>query len=204
MKLYIANKNSSSWSLRPWLAMQVKGIEFEEVMVPFEMDTANAHFGKFSPNGKVPCLVDGDITVWESLAILEYLADKFPDKNLWPQDPAQRAVARAISSEMLGGFAALRAQCSMNFARAISKLPVSAQTMKDVNRIEQIWDQYLQKSGGPFLFGEFTNADAMYAPVVNRLEIYQLSNTPAVRQYSKSIKSIPSWQAWEKAGKAEP
>ena len=203
MKLYIANKKYSSWSFRPWLAMVVKGVNFEEVLQPFDMAAGNIHFQKFSPTGKVPCLVDGEITVWESLAILEYLADKFPAKNFWPKNSADRAMARSISSEMLGGFLALRNQCPMNMSRPIKHLQPTKETKKDVQRIEEIWAQCLQKSGGPFLFGEFSNADAMYAPVVNRLEVYQLSNADSARHYTLSMKNLPAWQQWEKAGRAE-
>ena len=203
MKLYIANKKYSSWSLRPWIAMRMKEIEFEEILVPFEMATDNSHFDDFSPTGKVPCLVDGDITIWESLAILEYIADRFPEKQLWPGEIAARAVARAVSSEMLGGFGALRSECAMNMARSIKSLKVSDQVQKDVQRIEEMWDDCLQKSGGPFLFGEFSNADAMYAPVVNRLEVYKLSNADGVLRYSEIMKSTDAWQEWELAGRAE-
>ncbi len=204
MKLYIANKKYSSWSFRPWFAMGVSGIQFEEILRPFEMDSGNAHFEEFSPTGKVPCLVDGETTLWESLAILEYLADKYPAKNLWPSDQKARAIARAIFCEMLGGFVALRNECPMNMAREIKPLTVSDQVKRDVKRIEQIWDECLQASGGPYLFGDFTNADAMFAPVVNRFEVYVLSNSQVVHDYSLVMKSTDAWQEWEKAGRAEP
>lgn len=203
MKLYIGNKKYSSWSFRPWIGLRLKNIEFEEILVPFEMATDNAHFEDFSPTGKVPCLIDGDVTVWESLAILEYLAEKFPEKQLWPAETGARAVARAISTEMLGGFMALRSACPMNMDRNIAALEVSDQVDKDVKRIEEIWNNCLQKSGGPFLFGEFCNADAMYAPVVNRLEIYKLSAADAVQRYSDTMKSTDAWQEWEQAGRSE-
>jgi len=172
VKLYIGNKNYSSWSLRPWLALKVVGIPFEEVLVPFEMAAGNPKFKTFSPTGKVPCLVNEDVTVWESLAILEYAADLHPDKNLWPTDLAVRAHARAVSHEMHGGFSDLRNECPMNMRREHAAIDVSPGVRRDVSRIETLWDACLQKSGGPFLYGDFCNADAMFAPVVNRLQIY--------------------------------
>ncbi len=204
MKLYIGNKKYSSWSLRPWIGMRVKDIEFEEVVVPFEMATGNAHFDEFSPTGKVPCLVDGDLTVQESMAILEYAADKLPERKLWPEDITARATARAISHEMHGGFQGLRRECPTNWARRRELLQVSERARNDVARIEQIWDECLQKFGGPFLFGEFCNADAMYAPVVNRLEIYCLSNADQVKRYTQAMQALPAWIEWDEAGKAEP
>ena len=204
MKLYIGNKKYSSWSFRPWIGMSEKEVEFEEVLVPFNMADGNSEFKKFSPTGKVPCLVDGDLTVWESLAILEYMADRFPDKGFWPENIETRARARSISHEMHGGFSGLRNECPMNMAREHSTIPVSDQVRADVVRVEQIWDRALQSSGGPFLFGEFTIADAMFAPVVNRLEVYCLSNDEAVAEYTSSMKSLKSWQLWEEAGRAEP
>jgi len=203
MKLYIGNKKYSSWSLRPWIALKVKNIEFEENLVPFDMAAGNPTFKTFSPTGKVPCLVDGDLTVWESLAILEYVADKYSDAGFWPQDIKMRALARAVSHEMHGGFSGLRNECPMNMARPHKALEVSDQTRKDVKRIEQLWDECLQRSGGPFLFGEFTNADAMFAPVVNRLQIYCLSNADSVVHYTKAMQSLPAWQEWDEAGRAE-
>jgi glutathione S-transferase len=159
---------------------------------------------KFSPNGKVPCLVDGDLTVFESLAILEYLADKFPDRGFWPTDIGERAMARSVSNEMHGGFMALRSECPMNMNRRIEVLEISEAARRDVKRIEEIWDRCLQKSGGPFLFGDFTNADAMFAPVVNRMQIYVLSDADVVVRYTNAMTSTPAWQEWESAGKAEP
>ena len=204
MELYIGNKKYSSWSFRPWIAMRMKEIEFEEHLVPFDMASGNQHFDEFSPTGKVPCLVDGDIKVWESLAILEYLHDKFPDYGFWPRELVDRAMARSICGEMHSGFTGLRSECPMNMARKIERLEVSAEVHKDVERIMQIWDQCLQHSGGPFLFGEFGNADAMYAPVVNRLMIYKLSDDETVKRYSEAMITTPAWQEWEKAGRAEP
>ncbi len=183
--------------------MVTKGVEFEEILEPFDMAGGNPRFKAFSPTGKVPCLVDDRVTIWESLAILEYLADKHPEKSFWPSNQSTRGIARSISSEMLGGFMALRSECPMNMSRPPSLLAVSAEAKNDVKRIEEIWDRSLQKSGGPFLFGEFSNADAMFAPVVNRLEIYQLSHADCVGHYTKAMKANTAWHQWEKAGRAE-
>jgi len=203
MKLYIGNKNYSSWSLRPWIAMRVKEIKFDEELVPFDFEAGNPQFKEFSPNQRVPALHDGELIISESLAILEYLADRFPQKGLWPENMIERAKARAISSEMHGGFNDLRNECPMNMRRKIEAIKVSDGVHKDVGRIEKIWDECLQSSGGPFLFGSFSNADAMFAPVVNRLEIYELSSADSVMRYTDTIKNLAAWQEWEKAGRAE-
>ena len=185
-------------------AMKAKGIDFEEVLVPFDDAGGNPKFREFSPSGKVPTLVDGKLTIWESLAILEYLADRFPGKPFWPQDIAARAMARAVANEMHGGFGGLRSQCPMNMRREIRAIDVSDAVRKDVARIEKLWSDCLEASGGPFLFGSFTNADAMFAPVVNRLEKYALSDHAAVTAYTKAMKALPAWIEWEAAGTAEP
>ncbi len=204
MDLYIGNQKYSSWSFRPWIAMKVKGLEFTAVLRRFDDHPERVDFRTFSPTGKVPMLDNNGVKVWESLAILEYLADLHPDKGFWPQDVNQRAHARAISAEMLGGFGDLRSECPMNMARRIGAIDVSEAVRKDVTRIEDIWRECLEKSGGPFLFGEFCNADAMFAPVVNRLEIYELSQDVSVTTYRIAMKSLPAWQEWQAAGRAEP
>lgn len=203
MRLYIGNKKYSSWSFRPWIIMQAKDIEFEEVLIPFNSDAVNPDYHKFSPTSKVPTLVDGDVTVWESLAIMEYLADSFPQKNLWPVDKKARAFARAICNEMHGGMFGIRGECPMNMARKVYAIKVSDSVRKDVKRIEEIWSECLSTYGGPFLFGEFSIADAMFAPIVNRLEKYALSNHPSVVAYSKAMKAHSAYQNWEAAGAAE-
>lgn len=204
MRLYIANKNYSSWSFRPWIAMKAKDIDFEEVLVQFDDDAGNPAFREFSPTGKVPVLVDGDLTLQESLAIVEYVADRFPDRGLWPADVRARALARAVSAEMHAGFSSLRNECPMNIRRKPGAIKTSEGVARDVARIEQLWEECLDRSGGPFLFGDFCNADAMYAPVVNRLEIYALSDHPAVAAYSAAMKAHPAWIEWEAAARAEP
>ena len=204
LKLFIANKNYSSWSLRPWIALKVKGIEFEEAFSQFDEETGHQHFSAFSPSKKVPVLLDGDLTIWESLAILEYLAEKFPEAGFWPKDIKDRAQARCMANEMHGGFMSLRAECPMNMRRAIGSIPVSEGVHRDVRRIIDIWRDCLDASGGPFLFGEFSNVDAMFAPVVNRMAIYELSDDPIVARYSAAMTALPAWREWEEAGRAEP
>ncbi|HHC30268.1 MAG TPA: glutathione S-transferase family protein [Rhodobacterales bacterium] len=204
MKLIIGNKKYSSWSFRPWIAMRVKGIAFDEELIRFDFPAGNPAIKAATPAGKVPVLVDGDITVWESLAILEYLAERFPETRFWPTDIATRAKARALACEMHGGFGSLRNECPTNWARARGAIEVSDGVRRDVARIEQIWAEALDASGGPFLFGDFSNADAMFAPVVNRLDIYALSTHEAVARYSQAMKALPAWSEWEAAGRAEP
>lgn len=203
MKLYIANKKYSSWSFRPWLALKVFNIKFEEILRPLDIENNCDDYLEFSPTGKVPTLVDAGNTVWESLAILEYLAEKYPEKNLWPKNLADKTHARCISSEMHAGFMAIRNACPMNMNRKVESLKVNDAVKNDVKRIEEIWSQCLAKSNGPFLFGEFCIADAMYAPIVNRLHIYKLSNHPAVKSYHEAMTTLPEWQEWETAGRKE-
>lgn len=204
MKLYIGNKNYSSWSMRPWIAMKARGVNFEEVLVRFNDEAGNPDFAEFSPTVKVPVLVDDDLTIWESLAILEYLADKFPAHGFWPDDMKKRAFARSAANEMHGGFQDLRNACPMNLRRKIEAIEVGEGVRRDVARIETLWDECLENSGGPYLFGEFCNADAMFAPVVNRLEKYQLSDHAAVKKYTVAMKSHPAWISWEAAALVEP
>ena len=204
LTLFIGNQKYSSWSFRPWIALKVKGVEFEQKLMRFDDHPERVDFRTFSDTGTVPALHHGDLRISESLAILEYLADLHAETGFWPADMKQRAKARAISAEMAAGFRPLRNECPMNFARKVREIEVSDGVRANVQRIEQIWDQCLSASGGPFLFGEFSNADAMYAPVVNRFEIYALSNHPAVQAYSAAMKALPAWQEWAAAGKAEP
>ncbi len=202
-KLIIANKKYSSWSLRPWLALKVKQIDFIEELSCFDHSTNHAHFWEFSPTKKVPVMVLGEQTVWDSLAILETLAERYPETGLWPNDPQQRAHARSISAEMHSGFPALRGECPMNMNRRPSAVDLSAQAQVDIERIQTLWADCLQRYGGPFLFGEFSIADAMYAPVVNRFEVYAIETRPGTQRYMAAIRELPAWQQWEAAGKAE-
>jgi glutathione S-transferase len=204
LKLYIGNKNYSSWSFRPWIAMRALDIAFEEKLVPFDMAAGNPDFAAFSPTNKVPVLKHGTLHVWESLAIIEYLAELNADKPLWPDDTAARAHARSVSCEMISGFFGLRAECPMNMRRVPQVLEISADAQRDVERIEMLWTECLERYGGPFLFGGFSGADAMFAPVANRLEVYCLPVNATSSAYMKQMKSLPAWQEWENAGKAEP
>lgn len=207
LELVIGNKNYSSWSFRPWLAMTVAGIPFAETLVrlgaPF--DGQNRDLLEHSPSGKVPVLKSSDgLVIWESLAILEYLAEKFPDAGLWPSTAEARADARAISAEMHGGFGALRDECPMNMRRPVKSLDISEAARNNVNRIVSLWKTALAASGGPYLFGAFSNADAMYAPVVNRLHVYDLTVDADARSYMETMMALPAWLEWEREGRAEP
>lgn len=202
--LYIANKNYSSWSMRPWIALTAVGIAFEEVLIPFEMATGNPRFKPISPTGRVPVLHHGDVRVWESLAIIEYAAELFPDSGLWPRAAADRTVARSVSMEMLSGFRALRNACPMNIRRPKAKIALPDGVMADVARISTIWRELRQKSGGPYLFGAFSGADAMFAPVVNRLDVYDLVDDRETLDYIDAVKSHPAWLSWQEAALKEP
>ena len=204
-KLVIGNKNYSSWSMRPWLAMRANDIPFEEVLIPLYTDNPadKERILDFSRAGKVPTLVDGDVTIWDSLAIIEYLAEKFPDKKLWPEDPASRAHARAISAEMHSGFAALRNECPMNLHRPVGAIALSDDARADVARIQQIWSECHRRYGGPFLFGAFGAADAMYAPVVHRFRTYAIELESGARHYFEAMMAQPAFQQWTREGLAE-
>ncbi|PDT40975.1 MULTISPECIES: glutathione S-transferase family protein [Sinorhizobium] len=202
--LYVGNKNYSSWSLRPWLALEGCGIPFEDVVIPFDFPAGNPKFHEISPTGRVPVLHHGDTRVWESLAIIEYAAELFPEAGLWPEDREDRARARSYSMEMLSGFRALRGACPMNIRRSVKAIELPDGVMADVARIEAIWREAIACSGGPFLFGRFTAADAMFAPVVNRLEVYELTIDPGTLAYMEAVKSHPAFRKWEEAAKAEP
>lgn len=203
LTLYIGNKNYSSWSLRPWIAMTAAGIDFQEVLIPFDFPAGNPKFKPISPTGRVPVLHHGNIRVWESLSIIEYVAELFPEKGIWPKAAADRAVARSISMEMLSGFRALRNACPMNMRRPKCKLDLPEGVMDDVTRIETIWRELRAKSGGPFLFGAFTGADAMFAPVVNRFDVYDLVTDAGTLAYMAAMKSHPAWIKWQEAALAE-
>ncbi|WFE87887.1 glutathione S-transferase family protein [Roseibium porphyridii] len=197
IELFIGNKNYSSWSFRPWIALKQKDIPFREILVPFDFDNGNPEFAAFSPSMKVPVLKDGDLTVWDSLAIMEYAAELYPEKELWPADQAERAMARAICSEMHSGFSALRGACPMNMRRPVEELNVDDAVKADVARIVDIWGECLNASNGPFLFGAFSIADAMYAPVVSRFATYGLSEDPVVGRYTEAMTQTKAWKEWE-------
>ncbi len=206
LKLVIGNKNYSSWSMRPWLALRANNIAFEEVFIPlYTGDADKRRILEVTPSGKVPALVDGDITVWDSLAIIEYLAERFPDARLWPEDRASRAHARSISAEMHSGFMALRNECGMNLHRPIGAVPLSDDARANVARVQQIWSECRSRYGksGPFLFGAFSGADAMFAPVVHRFHTYAIEVTPVATDYMKAMMAQPAFQEWTRAGLAE-
>ncbi|PYE42172.1 glutathione S-transferase [Rhizobium sp. PP-WC-2G-219] len=201
--LYVGNKNYSSWSLRPWLALKGCGVPFTDIVIPFDFPNGNPRFREISPTARVPVLHHGAVRVWESLAIIEYAAELFPEAGLWPEALVERAMARSISMEMLAGFRALRGACPMNIRRPVGAIALPEGVMEDVARIETIWAQALAKSGGPFLFGRFTAADAMFAPVVNRLEIYALTQDPVSLAYMAAVKAHPAFLAWQTDALAE-
>ena len=206
LTLIIGNKKYSSWSLRPWIAMSVAGIPFEERVIPFESEEFKREVGGVSGTGKVPVLIDGDIKIWESLAILEYLAEKFPAAGLWPKEIAARAHARVVANEMHAGFQALRNHLPVNFARRVIKRELTPPVIADVQRIEALWADCRARFGksGPFLFGAFCAADAMYAPVVARFHTYDVDVGPQTRAYMAAIMALPAWQQWIAAGIKEP
>ena len=206
LKLIIGNKNYSSWSLRPWIGLTAAGIPFEEEVISLYDEGSKAKILQHSPAGKVPILIDGEVRVWESLAILEYAAEKFPQAGLWPSDPAARAHARAISTEMHAGFAALRNECGMNMWRPPGQRTLSAEAQANIARVQAIWSEARATYGvgGPFLFGKFTAADAMYAPVVSRFETYAIDVAPGVKAYMQAVIALAAWQEWRNAALREP
>jgi glutathione S-transferase len=206
LKLVIGNKNYSSWSMRPWLALRANHIAFEEVFIPLYTGEADKQrILNFTHSGKVPALIDGDVTIWDSLSIIEYAAERFPDARLWPEDRALRAHARSVSAEMHSGFMALRNECGMNLHRPIGAIPLSAEAKANIARIEQIWIECRAAYGklGPFLFGAFGAADAMFAPVVHRFRTYAIDVAPPALAYMDTMMSVPAFQEWTRAGLAE-
>lgn len=205
LKLVIGNKNYSSWSFRPWLAMKVASIPFEEEVIALDASDFKARLGAFSGNGKMPLLVDDNVHVWESLAILEYLAERFPSANLWPRDPTARARARAIAAEMHSGFAPLRRHLPMNMRRPVRRRELTPQAHANIQRIEAIWTDCRSQFGGNgmFLFGEFGAADAMYAPVVSRFHTYDIAIAAVCRAYMGAIMALPAWAQWHAGALAE-
>jgi glutathione S-transferase len=201
LKLIIGNKNYSSWSMRPWIGLKAAGISFDEEVIPLYVEGSKQKILSYSPAGKVPILIDGDVRVWESLAILEYAAERFPAAALWPSDAAARAHARAIATEMHGGFAALRNECGMNLWRPPARKALSDDARGNIARIQAIWTDARARygAGGPFLFGAFSAADAMYAPVVARFETYAVDVAAPVRAYMQAMIALPAWQEWRRA-----
>jgi glutathione S-transferase len=206
LKLIVANKAYSSWSLRPWILLAHFKIPFEDVVIPLDLPDTRANILEYSPTAKCPCLYDGKVAVWESLAIIEYVAEIFPEKAIWPRAKAARALARALAAEMHAGFVPLRQACPTNFRRPVKAIPLSDEVRADVSRIEEAWAQARETFGkaGPFLFGRFCAADAMFAPVVNRFQTYDVPVSKATRAYMEAVAALPAWKAWIADAQAEP
>jgi glutathione S-transferase len=206
LTLLIGNKNYSSWSFRPWIAMRAAGIPFEEILIPFTDPDFKERVLTFSPAGKVPVLIDAGVHVWESLAILEYVAEKFPAAGLWPPEPKARAHARVLASEMHAGFGPLRGHCPMNMWRPVLKRDLPADAQDNVKRIDAMWTDCRNRfgDGGPFLFGRFSAADAMYAPVVSRFSTYAIDVGAGSRAYMDAVLALPAYVEWKAAAVQEP
>ena len=200
--LHIANKNYSSWSLRPWLVLSAFNIPFEEKIHPFPENGVWDLYRTFSPSGKVPCLQDGELVVWDSLAIIEYLAEQYPE--IWPSDKAARAWARCAAAEMHSGFQTLRNNCGMSCGLRIQMPQISPALQKDISRIDELWSQGLHTFGGPFLAGgKFSAVDAFFAPVVFRVQTYQLPLSQTAAGYVRQLLSMPAMKDWYAAALLE-
>ncbi|HEX9391739.1 MAG TPA: glutathione S-transferase family protein [Usitatibacteraceae bacterium] len=201
-ELYIANKNYSSWSLRPWLLMRELAIPFKEHLMPFERGSSWAAFRDFSPTGKVPCLRDGNAAIWDSLAISEYLAERH--RGVWPADGGARAWARCAAAEMHSGFGALRERCSMNCGVRVRLDEITPALAKDIARLDELWGEGLTRYGGPFLAGKtFGAVDAFFAPVAFRAQSYGLEFTPDSKAYLARLLALPGMQSWYQDGLRE-
>jgi glutathione S-transferase len=202
-KLYIGNKNYSSWSLRPWVLMRERGIAFDEELVPFEQGANWSRFRRFSPSGKVPCLVDGGTTVWDSLAIAEYLAESHD--GVWPRGAAARTWARCAAAEMHAGYSVLREACSMNCGVRVRLHRVAPELLRDVQRLSELWSEGLRRFGGPFLAGDaFGAVDAFYAPVAFRFQSYGLDLDAPAAAYARRLLALDSMRAWYEEALREP
>ena len=205
LTLIIGNKNYSSWSLRPWLAMAGRGVPFAEVIVPLGHANTRQQVLQYSPTGLVPALKYGNLLLWESLAIIEYVAEKHPEAKFWPETPEFRAIARSLSAEVHAGFQALRMHCPMNLRRRSARRLNSA-AQSDLERLTSYWRRFRLEAGGdgPFLFGEFGAVDAMMAPLATRIRSYELPVDRHAQEYVDAIYSLPAFQKWYQAGIAEP
>jgi len=212
LKLFIGNKNYSSWSMRPWVLMRQAEIPFEEVLVRFDAFDAGSQFkqtlSSLTPTGKVPLLIDGELAIWDTLAIAEYLAERFPESHLWPQDAAARARARSICAEMHAGFTALRSHCPQNIEASLPDVGAliwrdQPAVRADVARLVAMWEELLTQHSGPLLFGNFTIADAYFAPVCMRLKTYALPVPPAVAAYVDRVAALPGVATWLAQARAE-
>lgn len=205
LTLVIGNKNYSSWSLRPWLAMKHNGLQFNEIRIPLYTPESKPKIHQYSPSRRVPVLLHGSQKVWESLAILEYLAEEFPDLHWYPEDKTAKTIARSISAEMHGGFEKLRNNMPMNCRARYPGKGMALGVQKDIDRITEIWQECRQKfgAGGDMLFGKFTIADAMYAPVVMRFVTYGVELNKVCGDYMEAVLALPAMQEWVKAGEGE-
>ena len=206
LTLTIGNKAYSSWSLRPWILLRHFGILFDEQVIPLYEPISSLKIQRHSPSGKVPALAADDVLVWDSLSIIEFVAETYSDLPIWPADRSARAMARSLSAEMHAGFLPLRRACPTNFRRAPKPVVISDEVQRDVYRIEASWAAARARwgQGGPFLFGRFTAADAMFAPVVNRFHVYAIDVSPETRAYMDAVMALPAWQAWIADAKQEP
>ena len=205
LKLFVGNKNYSSWSMRPWVLLRQAGITFDEVLVRFDSFDADSAFKKtlagLTPTAKVPVLLDGELAIWDTLAIAEYVAERFPEKKLWPQDSATRARARSICAEMHSGFTGLRSHCPMNIEARLPEVGAlvwrdQPGVRSDVTRLVQMWSALLQEHGGPMLFGDFSIADAYFAPICMRFNSYTLPLPQLVADYVQRVTALPGVAAW--------
>ena len=205
LTLIIGNKAFSSWSLRPWIGLKQIGLPFREVQILLRRPETKAEILKHSPSGKIPCLIDGAVSIWDSLAILEYLNELKPEARLWPADRAARAFARAISAEMHSGFTALRQHLGMDLKREPAPGTWPAEAAADVERVQAVWAECRTRhgAGGPFLFGHFTAADAMYAPVVTRFHRYAVRLDPVLAAYRDAVLALPAMREWTAAAQRE-
>ena len=204
MKLIFANRNYSSWSLRAWLVLKHFGIPFDEEQVLLSGEGWQEAIRRKSPTGKVPVLIDGDVVVPETIAIIEYLHDKYPAKGTWPSNRVERALARAAAAEMHGGFTALRSAAPMNLKASHPGKVDLDEVAGDLKRIERLWGELISRSGGPYLFGQFTAADAMFAPVATRIRTYELPVTDLAMEYVEAIYALPAFQDWLAEAVKEP
>lgn len=205
LTLVIANKAYSSWSFRPYILLRHFGIPFEDVVIPLAQETTREQILRYSPAAKCPVLVDGDTRVWESLAIVEYVAESHPELAIWPKDKAARALARSLSSEMHASYQGLRSHLPMNMRRPVQKRELTPEAAADLARIEAAWAGARRDfgKGGDFLFGDFCAADAMFAPVVSRFERYGIAVSADAKAYMAAMKALPAWKKWEEAALKE-
>lgn len=205
LKIVLGNKNYSSWSLRPWLVLKHLGVRFEEQVIPLDQPSTAEEISKFSPSGRLPVLIDGDTVAWDSLAICEYLHERFPEGKLWPTDAKARAVARSISAEMHSGFTALRQHLPMKFRETFPPRALLPEVQSDISRIVDLWKDCRARfgAGGRFLFGAFSIADAMYGPVVSRFKTYAVPLEGVAAAYAETLWTLPSIQEWLAAARAE-